>query len=379
MSDTSDSTSELNADPTPPTFDAQLEDIFAKRFPEVSDADPDPSTDDAGAPPVVPTEPAAGTEDAPPAVEPTGAPAADTTVDTAPVGDPATGTPGPVDFDPVKFGIANPEPVPAPAATILAIPTPDGGTFELDVPTAESLLALGAWSQGLAPETREAFAAIEQGQAIAVDRQDFERFNAWRQTQDAGNDYDDLDPAVAQRIAQLEAENAQLRVQPLANQNSAQADQATSAFLDTANAYAAQRGLSEAEMGTVFQQALNANVIGAFAEDMRVYSPSGVLLRDADYAEVARRAFDFALVQNPHLHNRILTAAADNFVGGAPATDTQSGAPAPDPTAIKKARAGSLASAPSAALATPPIDLRSMSPQDITAAMTAEISAAMRS
>ena len=66
---TDNSNSEPNPDPTPPTFDAQLEDIFAKRFPEVTDADNDaPATDDAVADAPV-TEPAAGTEDAPATVD----------------------------------------------------------------------------------------------------------------------------------------------------------------------------------------------------------------------------------------------------------------------------------------------------------------------
>lgn len=372
-----------NADPTPPTFDEQLEGVFAARFAqENADADNDladaPTTD----------EPATGAEGASDPVDAAGSAADDRAVDPALAAGPApsgggpdTLTPGPVDFDPATFGVGgepDAETPPAAGPAVLSVPLPDGGAFELDVQTAESLLALGAWSQNLRPDVREAFAAIEQGQAVAVDRQDYERFVAWTQTQGNDNGYDDLDPAVVQRLAALEAENDRLRGAPLAQQYSAQADQATAAFVDAANAYRAERGLTEAEMLDVYQRALSAGVVGPFAESMRTYSPSGVLLRDADYGEVARRAFDFAIVQDPALHSRVLAAAADANPAAQLGASPGSASVEPDPTAIKKARAGSLASAPSAAVAAPPVDPRVMSPADRQAAMAAEISAAMR-
>jgi parvulin-like peptidyl-prolyl isomerase len=367
-------------DPTPPTFDEQLEDVFARRFaPEESNANDDGSEPTEGIPhPAESAEPPAGTADPAPAVDPVQPPAADPALDTAPAAEPATGEParpGAVDFDPATFGVAETDPgtpPPPPAPSVLTIPTPDGGTFDLDVQTAESLLALGAWSQNLAPDVREAFAAIEQGQAVAISRQDYERFAAWSQTQ-AAEQYDDLDPQVAQRLAALEQENARLRSQPIVNQHVARTDQAIATFDDTAAQYAAQRGLTPDEMSQVFSDAINAGVITSIAESLRTYSPTGDILRDADYAEVARRAFDFALIQDPDLHTRVLHRAADRN----PIATGEPTAPAVDPTAIKKARAGSLASAPSAAVSHPPVDPRNMSPEALRAAMTDEIRAAM--
>jgi hypothetical protein len=255
----------------------------------------------------------------------------------------------------------------APAALTVPIPGSDR-TFDLDVDTAQRLLGLAAWSENLAPQTREAFAAIETGAAVAISRADYERFAAWQQTQaDRGDrfDDDDLDPRITERLARLESENAQLRAQPLAAQYSAQADQATTTFVDTAASYAAARGLSEDEMGRVFQTALNSGVIAQFAEQGRTYSPTGQLVRDADYADVARKAFDFAMLNDPQLRELAFQPAPT------------SGSHEPDPTAIKKARAGSLASAPSAAVTTPPVDVRQLSPMDRSKAMADELRAAM--
>jgi hypothetical protein len=249
---------------------------------------------------------------------------------------------------------------------VLRVPIPGSDqTFDLDTATAQQLLGLAAWSENLSPQTREQFAAIEHGAAVAVDRAEFERFRAWQQTNAADDLDDDLDPRVAQRIAALEAEVRQSRAQPQVQQHNARAEFATNAFASTAQVYATERGLSEAEMADIFNYAVNAQVIPQIAESMRTYSPTGQLVIDADYHEVARRAFDFALVSNPNYRQRAFAQAAP------------SGSPEPDPTAIKKARAGSLSSAPSAAVSTPPRDPRTMNPSELRTAMADELRAAM--
>jgi hypothetical protein len=256
-----------------------------------------------------------------------------------------------------------------PAATEpgrLSVPVPGTDQFyDVDVDTAQRLLALAAWAEGLQPQTREAFAAIENGAAVPVSRADYERFLAWSQM-DGRDDFDasgDDDPT-AREVAALRAEVERMRKQPLVDQYNQTANHATDVFVQSASEYAEARGLSEAEMGEVFQFAINSGVISSMADSMRHYSPSGQLVRDADYAEVARRAFDFALVSNPQLRDRAMSGSF-------------SGASAPDPTAIKKARAGSLASAPSAAVSTPSIDVRQMSEFDRRAAMAEELRSAM--
>jgi hypothetical protein len=277
-----------------------------------------------------------------------------------PVGDPDE------EYDPTEDPSPTSDPAPAPARLTVPIPGTDQ-SYDVDVDTAQKLLGLAAWAEGLQPQTREAFAAIETGAAVPVTRADYERFLAWSQMQereDAGRFGDDDEDATAREVAELRAEVARMRQQPIVDQYTQTADRATNIFIQTAESYAESRGLSEEQMGEVFQYAINAGVIGSIADSMRQYSPTGQLVRDADYGEVARRSFDFALVNHPQFRDRALA--------GPP-----SGASAPDPTAIKKARAGSLASAPSAAVSTPSIDVRQMSDFDRRAAMADELRAAM--
>jgi hypothetical protein len=260
-----------------------------------------------------------------------------------------------------------------PIAARLSVPIPGSDqTFDVDVDTASRLLSLAAWAENLPDPTRQAFAAIEAGVAVPVERAQYERFLAWQQTHGSEDQYgqygqdDETDPTSSE-IAALRAEVAQMRRQPLVEQYNRQAEQATDVFVSAASSYADQHGLSEAEMAEVFEYAIKANVIPNIAESMRTYSPTGQLVRDADYNVVASRAFDFALVSHPRFRERA-------FTGG---DRTHSGPPQPDPTAIKKARAGSLASAPSAAVTTPPIDVRQMSESDRRSAMAEELRAAM--
>jgi len=260
------------------------------------------------------------------------------------------------------------EPEPQPAAARLSVPIPGTDqTYDVDVDTAARLLSLAAWAENLPSNTREAFAAIETGTAVPVNRADYEQFVAWqrmRTSKQADTDFDDLDDDDLRRsaeIAELRAEVDRLRRQPLVDQYTAQTEQATVTFVSTAEQYAAERGLSEDEMAVVLNYAVEANVIPGIANSLRQYSPTGQLVRDADYTEVARRAFDFAMVNHPQFRGRT-----------APVPGNQ-----PDPTAIKKARAGSLASAPSAAVTTPPIDVRQMSEADRRNAMAEELRAAM--
>jgi hypothetical protein len=276
--------------------------------------------------------------------------------------------PTPAADDPADAGSApaDPEPAPVPPHR-LSVPIP--GTehvFDLDVDTAQGLLALAAWNENLAPQTREQFAAIETGAAVAVAKADYERFQAWLRTEGADYQPDaDLDPAVAQRIAALEAQLAQVQAQPQAQALLSSADRAEQAFRSTMVAYAQEKGLTADEVQALVDHASASGVIPVIADQLTTYSPTGQRIVEPDYARVARQSLDFALVQNPALHTRTLApqapAAAD---------------PGPDPTAIKKARAGALASAPSAAVTPPPLDPRTASPEVLRAAMAAEIRAA---
>lgn len=257
-------------------------------------------------------------------------------------------------------------------------------------------LVLNAWAEGLPEQTRASFAAIEAGQAVAIARAEFDQFQAWRETQTRSTrDADlerlglDADDPVVQLIGGLRDEIAALKgtgaptststsTSPLAA--SAQDFQgtvnsnldATAQRLDAgARAYATSRGLSEPELDALFNAAVAAQVIPALAENLAIKNPAtGMVIQPADPALVIEQALDFALIRNPALHTAVVQRQAT-----APAQP-----PAPVDAAItaKKARAASVASAPSAAV-TPPRSTQGLTPQEQVNAMAAELAAAMGS
>jgi hypothetical protein len=324
----------------PIDWESQLSEVFRARFPDIAQAE------DAAA-----EEAPAEAEDAPLAPEEQ----AERVIGTEPRVEPPA--------DPEEL-TEDPD---AALPSVLRVPIPGSEQeFDLDVDTAQRILGIAAWAENLPQQTREQFAAIETGVAVAIPRSDYERFRAWEQANAGTPEYDDdLDPRVAQRIAELEQRVRQYEVAPAVQQSNARADYAMHAFSSTAERYADEHGLTPEDMGYIFNYAVNSQVIPNIAESMRTYSPTGQLVRDADYHEVARRAFDFALVQHPDLRQRAFAPA------------TPSGSSEPDPTAIKKARAGSLSSAPSAAVTTPPRDPRTMTDSERREAMAAELRAAM--
>jgi len=237
----------------------------------------------------------------------------------------------------------------------LKVPLPDGSEYELDASTASRLLDLASWAQRLTSEQRAAFAQIEAGQAATVSLSDFERFQAWQQTrpqQDADLfaelEEAGIDPA---RIAQLRAQQEQIeRLQQRAfqpqqlHQQQAQQDMDSrvAAYNSGVSRWAHDHGITdEATLERLNDIALHANVIPTFVEQGRSFSPTGQLLRDADLSRVAEQAMNFALATDPELYREVVLEASK-----APAT------PSADLSKVeqKKARAASLASAPSTAV-----------------------------
>lgn len=248
-------------------------------------------------------------------------------------------------------------------------------------------LAISAWATGLPDQTRTAFAAIEQGQAVAIPRADFDQFQAWREQQqrsqrDADLSNLDVDPEVAKVITNLRDEITQLRGQtsPVSSQNPAQDYSVLNANLSgtaqrfdaAVNAYAMQNGLDQAQMEALTQAALNAQAFRFFGEQLAVTNPvTGAVIQPGDPALIVQRSLDSALVSNPALHTVVLARRQ------APAAGTSaSPSPAADPSAalnLKKARASSVASAPSAAVTPSPRTTAQMTPDQVIAAMEADI------
>lgn len=328
--------------------------------------------------------------DADPPASTTTDPAADPAVTTDPASDPAT-------TDTTTDAAADPaagEPPSEPAG---------GWTWRWNDGTGEHestfsdeqlqrAVALSAWADSLPDETRTAMGALETGQAVAIPRSDYDQFIAWKNQQaQASRDADlanlDVDPEVAKLIGGLRDEVQQLRGgtpapdprnDPQTQQTYAQLEAAAQRMEGAMANYAQSRGLAPDEVSDLMNAALRAEVIPGFMEAGSQFNPvTGALLRPADVAQVTEQALDWALIRNPALKTRVLS-------GQPPAAQPPASTPAPaaqppanDTVAQKKARASSLATAPSGAPAPTPQTTRAMSETERVAAMAKEIEAAL--
>jgi hypothetical protein len=244
---------------------------------------------------------------------------------------------------------------PAPVAiTSLSVPLQDGSTADVTVDQVQGMLALAGWANSLSPDQREAFTAIERGQAIAIDRTEYQQFQAWQQLRNKQqpqpqlDDYlDDLDPTVAAQIKAERDELAQLRAR--VNQPSADDYRNANSELEQRLArYSEQRGITdEATLQRVSNTAIQSGIIQFLIQQGTKVGPTGQVLYQPDLRDVAQQALDYALTRDPELHSEVLTRQH----APTPAVD-----PSPATTAKvqrKKANAASVASAPSTAVPSP--------------------------
>lgn len=280
-------------------------------------------------------------------------------------------------------------------------------------------LYISAWAHSLPEETSAAFAAIEQGAAVAVSRDDYASYLAWRQSQerrarDTDLDNLDVDPEVAELIGNLRDEVAALKGQPnvapatapgqplssLTNSDLAQIQQTggltqeqrnanidanLDATLDQVDAaatrYAEATGLNEQEIAALIEDAASVNAFQMFmAQGAQVNPATGQVIRPPDIEAVTNQALNFALARNPSLYRQVqqhMTTTPDP-ANTTPQVDMpQEDLSAADNSAVerKKARAASVSNAPSAA--NTPVPRASMSQGDMIAAMARDLAAAM--
>lgn len=280
---------------------------------------------------------------------------------------------------------------PTPAADAhLAIPLPDGSTHDLDVQSAQGLLALASWAQAN-QQHAPAFAAIEQGQAIAVSRADYEAFQAWQSTrstpskatEDAYDTLAEVDPEAAAEFKRLRDENARLTAEHNApaqqtawqrQQLEAQMSNSEREFLTASASWAQENGVDEDTADRLLRKAVELKVVGGFVAAGQTINPAnGQVLVPARMETVARQSLDFALATEPELFNQVATRRA-----GTSTADTShvTDDARRDAIGAKKARAASLSSTPSASVALPAKDVTKMTDSEHTAAISAAIAQA---
>lgn len=288
----------------------------------------------------------------------------------------------------VEGGGAGDDPASLPSTFRVTI---DGQELDLTGEQIARMHALQTWATSLKPELSQAMAAVENGNAVAIPVDQFRQYQAWMQQQQAQQqqrqqpatpDLSDLDDAQVAYIRQLEADRAFLaqQAQQLAQQQQqpnpfqqqqlqAGIDQRALVFAQTSEAWGKARGLSETQVAALADVAVQNNMFAALAEAEREYHPiNGSLIRDADMASVTEKALNFALVNDPGLYTQVASA---------PQTATQRAAiEAQANTAVsqKKARAGSLAAAPSQAQPMVPQDVTKLRPDQLKAGMSKMIS-----
>jgi hypothetical protein len=299
-----------------------------------------------------------------------------------------------------------------------------GDTFSLNNDQAKYLLQLHNWLDSQPAEVKQQWGQIESGEAVAIPLSDYEAYKAWRAggapaSQPAPQPlppaatlperpyaYDPslVDAPTADYIARLEAaaragaatapappSGPQAASQP-ATPNTPTAPALTQAELDfkvqaeatrrveTERAISAATAKVAAEYSLTPDQVAHLtattprlNIIPSIAQQKRTYSPTGVLISEAPLEDVFTEAFQTAMTMDPALRT-----VRDNIMLQRHLAATNEARTA---AATKKANAGSLATAPSAAVPGREVDMSKMTPgqrqEYIRAAMTAEIAAAM--
>lgn len=256
--------------------------------------------------------------------------------------------------------------------------------------------ALSEWANNLPDNTRQAIAAIEDGQGVVIPRADFDQFTAWRNQQSRSSrdrDLDSYDPDAAAEITRLRDEVAQL-------QQSTQSLQSPSNFTNLNNnldntaalydraitSYRTSRQLTEPEFNAVMEVALKNRFIEGVASSNAVWNPvTHQLLRPADPSIVVPQALDAALALNPGLHESVLnrlrtqsptpTPIANPSPSPSPvATPAAAQSPGqPDPVIAKRARAASVAAAPSGAVPPTPRAIKTFTNDELVRSMAAEL------
>ena len=239
----------------------------------------------------------------------------------------------------------------------------DGETYEINREQAAYLLQMNSWIENVPDAVKSQWAGIQDGTHVAITQEQLAAFQAAQATPPAPVvspnrvDLDDLDDDTANYIRELEGKipTAAPAAQPTIDQGPSQAEVQAAATAqanervrlnsiigEVTKAYSEEYGLDEAQVQRLQQVTSELGVVPAIQRRHRVYSPTGQMIRDADFGTVVKEAYGVAMSTDPELSK----AHADHVFNVRKAQEAE----ANRTVAQKKGRAGSLASAPSAAV-----------------------------
>lgn len=270
-------------------------------------------------------------------------------------------------------------------------------TFDDD--TVRQALYTLDWARSLPDEGRAAIAAVTNGQGVVIARADYEAFQQWQAQQSApqpqqqtqpDRDADlralDLEPdalaALVKTRDDLDALKSMIAQQapqePFVPQDmqqtvNANMDNTVVAFDTAIHQYAENRGMTPQEMELLAGEMVSMNIIPTLAQQMATIHPvTGQVIAPAPVTDVVSQAMDTALLRNPNLWETLMTRAQS-----APAADGST-PPTPagpvggdDVITAKKARAASVASAPSATTTPAPRRISQMGNQEVVTEIAA--------
>jgi hypothetical protein len=240
----------------------------------------------------------------------------------------------------------------------------DGQDFTLNPAQAEYLLRVNTWLETLPDEVKVQWAGIEQGTHVAISAEEYQRL----QQQAAGAkptqipsprvpDLDDLDDDTAEYIRSLEAripqqqpggqQDAPPQVDPAELQaafrhQEEQRTQMMQELATTNEAVAKKYNLTDEQLTHLEGVTANLQVIPTIRRQLTQFGPLGQVVREPAFSEVVERAYEIAMSQDPTLRQ-----IRDEMIYNARVAKT---ADLNRATNAKKAKAGTLASTPSAAV-----------------------------
>lgn len=304
---------------------------------------------------------------------------------------------------------------------LIRIALPDGGSIDLTQEQAINLLRQDQWLASQTPETLRAWGEVSRGQARAIPTSEVDRYQQWlavQQAQVPGTpptapavpqpqtiikpDTSSLSPEQRAYVESLERIATapipqlptthptqfptasapqfpaptsmdplveQARIQAEASRLAEQRIQMTADLNVARTAVSSAYNLTADQLTHLDEVTAQAQVIPSITNKRRLYSRTGDLLSEAPFVEVLGEAYEYAMSTDP-----TLKAIRDEYVFNKRLAEQASMNQITDQ---KKARAGSLASAPSAAVSSGQIDPTKMTVQQTSSAIAAEIARAI--
>lgn len=250
------------------------------------------------------------------------------------------------------------EPAPPPEG-YTRVTLANGDIVDLNADQIEYMLQVNTWLDTIPADIKQQWGEIQEGRARAVPAEAYAAYDAWRAAGSptpqppAKPDLSDLDPEQRAYLEELERRATPTLPPPAPAPDAPSIDALAAAqrariergielrsTVDAVNAEFAERyGMTGEQLQHLTRVAADLNIVPAIMEKHRRYSPTGVLLQDADFRTVATEAYAMAMAADPELAN-----IHDTYVYNQRAAAVQQ---ANATTDAKKARAGSLATAPS--------------------------------